>query len=692
MAKVMDTRSKLAVLLIAVSLLSVGSAGCLSDDDEPIREMEFTEYEIYSVDANGAKLWTIELSVSKELMEGVKDKSWDLVSVVVSDTTGQKSTDELPAQPNPETLPEGLGVYYVEVSWFGPGHGPGINVNDRIEIVGLDEEYKGGVVKVLWKGEKVSEFVLPGEFVPVVDISFDDPVVDPFIIPSTVTWTYDLKVKAYGTSSDILHWHTLAVGLQDPSGNVILGPMAIKVDPGPEGYDNGSDGTVGVEAWSIDTEITVMDGGRTTTMDVGDAIRLSGLTRAHEGALVVLYKGEDPIWTSAPIGPLAPPVVGLGDPAMWSQVKNETLYFNASFPVTGVTPANASISWDSVRVVVTDDKSDELMNVSVAGQDPGGYCRTRSAFFDGISTSDGNVTVGESLVLKGLTLFYRGATVKLVRSGETIGEGELPSVFGLSGMRLSTSSLDIEDRVVGEHVVYDLTLSVRSYDPYKVPLPWEDIEVRVVDRESDEVLLPLTNPDLFEGVHSDVPTVLFDSYTVDNVTDDTRFWIILSALNETFEGAWLELYLDGQRISEEWLPTPFNLTNVDIVINLAYPDVTGRTIDGTACWYAVLNINKLTPSRAIVNWSDLRIKAIQSTGSVLVHPSALAPDTGAYDEDGSDGIDVELWYVETTGNEEVGAGDAFKLTGLPQYYEGATLEFYLFGDLVGSVTLPPNFP
>jgi hypothetical protein len=696
MVSILENRRKIAVFLVVSSLLTVGFAGCLSDDDdEPTRRIELELYDIYSRDVDGTKLWTIELTVTERVLEGIKNKSWEHVSVVVKDETGQVSTGTLPVEAMPDTIPEGLGVYYVQPFIIFSDGDPFVETNDTILIVGLEGRYMGGVVEVLWNDKTVTTHDLPPDFTPEVDISFIDPVTHSFLHPKSMTWSIELDVRTMGDTPMVLQWHTLQVGIQRPDGTVLVAPMALMSDPGRDGYDNASDGLVDIEAW-YDLHLELYDGPLTdrffTTMSSFSSIKMTGLTRMHEFALLVLFKGEDPIWTSAPIGPFATPSIKLGNPAMWSTVRNDTLYFNASFPITNITPHYATPSWDSISVIVTDGQSYELMNISVAGQDPGGYCRTHEAWFDGDTWATGNVTIGENLILKGLNLSFRGATVILMRSGETIGEGQLPSIFGLSGMWLITGSPDIEDRLVGNQVVYDLTFGVRSEDPYKDPLPWEEMEVKVVDRESEEVLLPLTNPELFEGVHSDVPTVFFDIYTIENVTDDTRFWIILSALNETFEGAWLELYLDGQKISEEWIPNPFNLSKVDIVINIAYPYVSQRDIDGSTYWDVVLNINKITPEHALPAWSDLRIKVISSTGSVLVHPIAMQPDVGVYDEDDSDGIDVELWYVETAGDDEASAGDAFKLTGLPQYYEGATLEFYHFGDLVGSITLPPSFP
>jgi hypothetical protein len=119
-------------------------------------------------------------------------------------------------------------------------------------------------------------------------------------------------------------------------------------------------------------------------------------------------------------------------------------------------------------------------------------------------------------------------------------------------------------------------------------------------------------------------------------------------------------------------------------------------INGTCYYRAVLNINKVTPKESEVLWDDLRIEIIAYDGNVLVPKSPIDEDiwgSPRYDEDDTDGIDVELWYVEvSTGDIRASAGDAFILSGLTTAFEHATINIYMFDNRVASAVLPTDFP
>ena len=109
-------------------------------------------------------------------------------------------------------------------------------------------------------------------------------------------------------------------------------------------------------------------------------------------------------------------------------------------------------------------------------------------------------------------------------------------------------------------------------------------------------------------------------------------------------------------------------------------------------WDAVLNINKMTPKDEKVKWTEIRIAIKGSDGSILMPSEAPESDVGAT----AYSIvlnDVEFWYVDiTTGDVKVSAGDSIKVTGMSVAYEGATLQILKAGKIIGTTTLPTDFP
>lgn len=133
--------------------------------------------------------------------------------------------------------------------------------------------------------------------------------------------------------------------------------------------------------------------------------------------------------------------------------------------------------------------------------------------------------------------------------------------------------------------------------------------------------------------------------------------------------------------------------NEKVTVNLASPIMQQRDIDSTTYWDAALNVNKVTPRNVELQWSDVRLIARSSMGSVLIPPLPLDEDgTMAYD-DASDGIVVvEVWFVDVDGDGLFEAGDTIKLTGMTTEYEGALVELHRSGELIASGTLPTDFP
>jgi hypothetical protein len=128
-----------------------------------------------------------------------------------------------------------------------------------------------------------------------------------------------------------------------------------------------------------------------------------------------------------------------------------------------------------------------------------------------------------------------------------------------------------------------------------------------------------------------------------------------------------------------------------VTINMASPDVTQRTITDQVYWDAELVINKITPDLVLVSYTDVRVIVKSADGSVLITATEPLPDDSSDYDDGSDGtVDVQVWYDSFT--TIMVEGDSFKLTGMTDAYEGATVQIMHNDRLIGSTILPTDFP
>jgi hypothetical protein len=145
-----------------------------------------------------------------------------------------------------------------------------------------------------------------------------------------------------------------------------------------------------------------------------------------------------------------------------------------------------------------------------------------------------------------------------------------------------------------------------------------------------------------------------------------------------------------------WLFVASQISDVDderVTLNLASPDVMMRHIDGNPYWDAELEVNLLTPRDTVLSWASVMMVIKSSTGSVLLTSSPLLADhPPSYDDDTDGQVDVETWYVDLLGNFVVNPGDEIKITGMTSAYEGATVDITSFGERIGSITLPTDFP
>jgi hypothetical protein len=131
-----------------------------------------------------------------------------------------------------------------------------------------------------------------------------------------------------------------------------------------------------------------------------------------------------------------------------------------------------------------------------------------------------------------------------------------------------------------------------------------------------------------------------------------------------------------------------------VTVNLASPNVSTREIANVTHWDAVLNFNQVTPSDSSVPWTNVLVTIRDADGSMLLASAMpLSDDPFSYDDAANGWVDVEVWFIEVTFNDSsLDAGDALKVTGMDVRYEGATIDINNYGDRIGSITLPTNFP
>lgn len=131
-----------------------------------------------------------------------------------------------------------------------------------------------------------------------------------------------------------------------------------------------------------------------------------------------------------------------------------------------------------------------------------------------------------------------------------------------------------------------------------------------------------------------------------------------------------------------------------VTLTLASPDVTQRMITDQTYWDAEIEINKVTPNLALITFSEVKVIVKSSDGSVLIPSTKPLYDEPSDYDDGLDGtVDVQVWYTATVPGSIVIAGDSFKLTGMTDTdYEGALVQITRDGKIIGSTTLPTNFP
>ena len=129
-----------------------------------------------------------------------------------------------------------------------------------------------------------------------------------------------------------------------------------------------------------------------------------------------------------------------------------------------------------------------------------------------------------------------------------------------------------------------------------------------------------------------------------------------------------------------------------LTVNLASPSVSQRMISGEPYWDAVLNINKVTPRDEDVPWLSISVVIKSNNGGLLLSNTPVSLDIeGGYDGTSDGIVFVEVWFVAIN-PKRLSAGDAIKITGMTQNFEGGLVQILQKGRIIGDTQLPTDFP
>lgn len=121
-----------------------------------------------------------------------------------------------------------------------------------------------------------------------------------------------------------------------------------------------------------------------------------------------------------------------------------------------------------------------------------------------------------------------------------------------------------------------------------------------------------------------------------------------------------------------------------VLVNLSPPVVRSR---GTV-WDASIEVERIVPHHTSLHWVSIGIVVSSVNGSALNITTTPQDDVGSTYHDY-----VEFWYVDIEpGDGKIDAGDSIKITGLSREYEGATVRLVCANEIMGTVTLPADFP
>jgi hypothetical protein len=241
---------------------------------------------------------------------------------------------------------------------------------------------------------------------------------------------------------------------------------------------------------------------------------------------------------------------------------------------------------------------------------------------------------------------------------------------------------------------WDATATVSTITPMHDVIMWDDVRVGI-RAPSGEMLLQPTRPAPYSltadsGMPSKVTLAWFIDGSIVKGRLDVGDSVKVTGMLPRFEGAVLELIVEGKMVGYAPLPTSFSISSVAFV-SLATPTSDEMSRGSVKVLDMVIQITKITPWGKAIPWDDLRITVNYHAGMIrrgpLLNEASLRPDSDvAYDDISP--ISPEAWFIESGEvNGYMNVGDSIKITGLRTVFDSYSVQLIEQGQSLGHAEL-----
>jgi len=223
---------------------------------------------------NSGYVWDTTIAVNL-MVPLTAEVAWTEVKVLVKSSTGaQLLASTTPAPDNPSAYRNSVDVWYVDVD--GDGR---MDVGDSIKITGMSSSYEGATIELSRGGRLVGASLLPTTFPEdaKLTVNLGNPTTPEKHTRTTACWDISMNINRITPNDQKVLWTELKILIKGSTGSLLLISTTPTADTGVY-----ADPAV-IQVWYIET-------GANTRMDAGDAIKITGMTTAYEGATVELTK------------------------------------------------------------------------------------------------------------------------------------------------------------------------------------------------------------------------------------------------------------------------------------------------------------------------------------------------------------------------------------------------------------------
>jgi len=249
------------------------------------------------------------------------------------------------------------------------------------------------------------------------------------------------------------------------------------------------------------------------------------------------------------------------------------------------------------------------------------------------------------------------------------------------------------DRRDADGTAWDATAAVSTIRPMHDVIMWDDVRVGL-RAPSGEMLLRPTRPASYSlsedrGTPSNVTLAWFIDGSIVLGRLDVGDSVKVTGMPPWFEGAVVELTVEGKMVGYAPLPTSFSISSVAFV-SLATPTSeevsrgSGKVLD------MVVQVTKIVPLGKTIPWDDLRITVQRHAGvtsRTSLDEASLRPD-GAATYDDISPVSPEAWFIESgIADAYMNVGDSIKITGLRTVFDSYSVQLTDHGQSLGHVEL-----